>query len=310
MTILSAAVDLLAVIAPMTGTRAAGTIRMVGSDTPVPRNTLLIPVIKGQARPSLLFKVAEGPNDDGSWTADPGGTDISAFSNIGGSRHNVPDGTEFRIYPPTIPEITSAVANGDFTGGSDPSAWGSLKDAVIYGEVEGPEFHIDLQRSELKAFPGVLVAWTNSDPADGGTIETRRRTSKATTTFREQLMLTIFTNRSESEGLRRGEGTYILDEVSRWIAHRQAVDGRVFSAPNGAYIQRRSRERGRHEAYKKFDVYSLLVTVQQTIERHDNRFWDDWNTSVIDVLKPQDPPLPDQGDVLLIDDMTVEMEQD
>jgi hypothetical protein len=281
---------------------------MVGADTTVPRNTVILPVKDGRLRTSLIFKVAEGPNDDGSWTAAAGGTDIDVFSNIGGARHNIDDGTEFLIDPPTMNDITSVVANGDFSDGADPTGWGAVKDGVVYEQLNDAALHIDLRRSTIKGFPAFIVGWVGSDPADGGTINTRSRAGHSLVIYREQFELSVVVNRAESEHTRRAEVMHILDEASGWLSTRKAVDGRRFASEEGIFVQRRYQRKGRDDLYKKFDVYGLLMTLKHAIRRKDQREYDDWLTTVVDITKPQDPLLPNQGDYTVVDDMTLDME--
>jgi hypothetical protein len=307
----SLALDLLATLGPVTGKRASGTVRMVatGDDVTVPRNTFLCPVVGGQLETKYVFKVAEGPNTDRSWTVTGDGTDIDVFSNIGGARHNVAAGTLFRFSPPLIDGISSVTAVSDFTGGSDNTEYGGVRDAVVYESLDG-DISVELLRSRLAGLPGIVITWTGSEPSDGTTIPTMQSTRVANgqTLFKEMFAIFVIVDKSTSEAARRGEGLYILEDVTRFLTDRHAIDGRPYSNPQGVHVVRRGRERGPQKLYQRFNVYTVVVTAQRTLCKYDVRIWNDWNTSVIDSGVTQRPGEPDQGDKTVVDNMEVEMQ--
>jgi hypothetical protein len=125
--------------------------------------------------------------------------------------------------------------------------------------------------------------------------------------YKESFRIYVITSRSEKDHKRREEGLEILDEITRLLADRQTVDDVCFSNPSGVQIRRRWRESGPQRIYQRHYVYALLVGVELTIEQTDSRTWTDLEKVVFDVVKPQDPALPNQGDITVVDDVEVDM---
>jgi hypothetical protein len=303
--------DIAAICGPETGTRATGAVTMVAeaADVNIPRNTFIIPILDGQLKPSFVFRVGPGPNLDKSWTVTSEGVQVDAMSNIGGARFNLSEGTAFRLDPPSIEGIASILASSDFEGGSDKTAFGALRDVVFFEKL-GAKPNVDLLRSEVVKFPAMIITWIDSTPADGTTLPNVQssRGSRNSTVYKEMFQLTIFSSRAECDHLRREEGHYLMENLCDWLKDRTSVDGRVFSAPSGLHILRRYREDGRSQIYQRFYIYNILLTAQNTLTRRDVREWNDWNTTVIDSSLTQRPALPNQGDKIIVDDMTVEMQ--
>lgn len=302
--------SLMAACSPLTGSRATGTVLMTasGADVVLPRNTYAYPVVGSQHRPSILFKAAAGPNADESWTVKSTGTAVDFISNLGGTRYNVVDGTEFRL-DPEVTGVASAVVDGDFTGGVDATAYGALRDMVMYEQLPGADIALALRRSELSAFPGIVLMWVESDPADGASSSafSRPRAGRGRVFYRELFQLSIVASRYESADVRAEEGLYVMDLVTELLTDLNSVDGYPFSNPTGVQIVRRWPEIGEAQIYQKYYIYNILVATTGTYERRDDRTWADLLTVMVDVNKPQRPPLPDQGDFPMVDDMEIEM---
>ncbi|MCP4674350.1 MAG: hypothetical protein GY854_02295 [Deltaproteobacteria bacterium] len=291
---------LMAVMQPQTGDRATGiaTITASGADVVIPRGTYALPVVQGQVRADLAFKVGEGANADKSWTVTSAGTDVDFLSNIGGARHNLADGTPM-IFDPPIDGIASVVTSGAFTGGTDPEFLGGVKDMLMLEQLEKTDPQIDLGRSAIKGFPAVVVTWQGSRDIE----LVRRGTARADETF----SISIISSRTESDHMRRQEGQVILYDLSALLIDRHAVDGSPFSNPEGIHITSRGRESGNHKTYQAFRIYYLVVGVDAVIKQRDTRTYSDFALLNMDVLKPQDPALPDQGDYTVVNDNQVDM---
>jgi hypothetical protein len=280
-----------------------------GADVTINRNVHGVPVINGQEQPDLVFKTDVGPNDDGSWTVTSGGTGVTWISNIGGIRHNISDTTVINL-DPEITGIASAVVNGDFTTGADDTAYGTLKDFVLYEQLAGPALPLDMRRSLLKGFPSAMIAWIQAEPGDGSTTaHTLRETRVGTfgTLHRHIFQISVIVNRAESDYRRRAEGMHIIETMSRLLTDRHAIDGCPFSNPSGIQILRFWREVLPQPLAKRFYVFNLQLSVVTSLITTDTRSYNDWLLARIDVLKPQDPALPNQGDFTLVDDMDVDM---
>lgn len=310
-TITSTLRSMMAVMQPATGTQADGTVVATasGGDVNVPRSTYAIPIIGGAHRPDLAVKTAAGPNADDSWTVTSGGDNVDFVSNIGGARHILPDATSL-VFDPAISGIASLVAAADWANGADPTAFGGVRDMTIVERFEGPAAAVDLRRSNIKGFPAVILAWQDSEPADGSTISQTRRDTRVGTRknlYKETFRLSVITIRADSPDVRREEGLLIMDELSGLLTDRQEVDGVFFSNPSGLQIRRRWREVGPQPFYQKHFVYNILVSAEVTLQQTDARTYVDLEKVVFDVEKPQDPALPNQGDITVVDDVEVDM---
>lgn len=310
-TITSTLRSLMAVLQPATGTRADGTVVVTasGGDVTVPCSSYAIPIIGGAHRPDLVVKTAAGPNADDSWTVESGGTNVDFVSNIGGARHILANATAL-VFDPEISGIASLVAANDWANGADPTEFGSVVDMTIVERFEGPVAAVDLRRSNIKGFPCVILAWQDSEPADGSTIsQTDRATRTGTrkTLYKESFRVSIVSVRADSPDVRREEGLLMLDELSGLLTDRQEVDGVKFSNPSGLQIRRRWRENGPQKFYQRHFVYNILISAEVLLQQTDARTYVNLENVVFDVVKPQEPALPNQGDLTVVDDVKVDM---
>lgn len=281
--------DIMAALQPTTGTRATGKILVTPNGTAptvIRRNQCLIPIINSDARETLLFKVAEGPEDGdpnpkGSWIVDPAGSSIDVFSVLGGKRHNLPAGTKMRLDPlppePLNPVVTLQSATTD---GADPIHFGGVKSVVMFETLGGASLDIDLFRSQSGQMPGIVVVWDGSEPADGTTQSSlnrgRTRVGTRRSLWNERFNLFIITKRMDSDHMRRSEGLQILDDLTEWLTDRQAIDGQVFSAPAGIQIRGRQRISGLGPPYQQVYVYLIQLSVTRLLQMRDERTWSDW----------------------------------
>lgn len=305
---------ILAVCQPLSGTRASGTVTVtaVGADVTLPRNTYAVPIIRGKHRSDLVFKTATGPNDDKSWTVTSAGTDVDFISNIGGDIYNISDGTRMEFDPPIWNgQIASSVVNGDFTGGVSRSDFLAINDMVIIEHITGPNRQLDLRRSESKGIPPWLViGWSNSEPADGSTVTHNVRGTRVDNTnilYREIFQLFLIVSRAESLHIRSEQAMYILDALTALLTDNHMVDGISISNPSGLQIISRSREQMPQAVYQRYEAFRIDISAMGPYCRQDDREYNDWLLTNIDVEKPQDPPLPNQGDLTMVDDMIVDM---
>lgn len=310
--ILDTARNLMAVMQPATGNRATGvaTVTASGVDVNLPMNTYAMPILNNRRMSNMLFKTAQGPNDDRSWTVTSGGTAITFISVIGGTRHNIAQGTELS-FDPLVAGLVSArpTADSAFTGGTDPTFWGSVKDIVIYENFD-PDFKMQLRNSGVTVFPSVMLIWVNAEAADGSSIAQTDQPTRVGTgekLWKDTYAVSVISSREDSDHARRHEGLEILERLSNLLTDRQSVDRSPFSNPSGVQIRSQNRITLPWGDRKKFYIYTILLSTERTLTQIDSRVWSDWNLAVMDIVKPQDPALPNQGDFTLVDDMEVDM---
>ena len=91
------------------------------------------------------------------------------------------------------------------------------------------------------------------------------------------------------------------------LTDRRSSDGVPISNPSGIQIRRRWRHNfGNHEGFQRYYAYGIEFAAMGSLQTIDTRSYNNLETFVIDILKPQVPPLPNQGDFTLVNDMTVD----
>jgi hypothetical protein len=302
----------MAVVAPVTGTRATGKVLVTPngtSQTIIKRNQVMYPIINGDARETLLFKVAEGPEDDGSWIVNPGGSSVDVFSLLGGKRHNLPTGMKFRLDPlpgeavNPIVELQSAT-----TDGADPVHFGGVMSVVQFETLGAASLDIDTFRSNVGQMPALIIVWDGSEPADGTTQSSiqrgRTRVGTRLQLWKERFNVFVITKRVDSDHMRRYEGLQILDDITGWLTDRQAVDGQVFSAPTGIQCRGRRRIAGLGQPFQQLYVYVLELSVTRSLKMTDTRVWNDWLRTHNEFLTFEKDG---QGDRIVIVDQDIDM---
>lgn len=311
---------LMAAMQPLTGGRATGLIRMrtqPGTVLEIPQYSYWCPVLDGQRATSFLFKSGKGPNSDKSWTVDDSGNSlVGVMSNIGGARHNVDKDTVFQpdIAPTEliVEGVDAPKAEDDFTNATDPPSFCGVRGMAVYETFDGPALTLDLHRSPLNQFPGVLLAFQNLEPADGVAIAQNNQAAvnagDGIKFYKVTYSISVITTKGEGDMARRQEGLFIADTITQLLNDKHMGDvGECLSNPGGVQIRQMIREDGPQDIYKKFYIYTVLVSAMTSIVRLDFRQYNPWLRAVLNVDKPQIPSLPDQGPLRLVDGMLIDM---
>lgn len=295
---------LLAQLTPITGERAAGvvTASAPGPDPiTVPRNTYMIPVVRGHLRPELVFKtLAEGVVPGG------GTLDLAVTSNIGGARHNVADETVFRFDPPVPGLAPTATARGDFTGGSNVGAL--LRNVQIFEDVDATNVEEDFFASMMTDPPAAVLSWQQTEQAEGEVVGLRRGASRATRSVvldAESFVLYVIVARIDGPGMRRKEGQVIAQAATRcWRGRMKNIDGEQLMATGGGVAV---VSRARVARAPKHYVYAVRLRAIQSAEtRVDGRTFTRWErTNIQGALPGREAPEP--TDALTIVDDTEDM---
>lgn len=303
---LQSARGLMALMQPLTGTRATGEITVTaaaGQSVALPIGSYCYPVIDGSARPELLFKTTAAA------TITDAGVEVAVASNLGGERFNIAAGTEF-VFDPFVDDL-AARPGADvprntlaFTGGLAQNDFGCLRDVVLLEELTGPIYSPDVARSAITRFPAALVTWESTEPADGSsTAQTTRatRTSNSTQLYKVNFDIAIMTTRQDSASARRSEGLTIVDTLMALMLDRHMVDSVALSNPAGVQLRRAYREEGADPFYRKFYVYRMGVSVESSCSTIEFRTFSDWLLANLQLEKPQTPAVVNQGDLTLVD---------
>jgi len=312
---------LLSCLQPFTGEQSVGTVRMKaksGRQFKLNRYTYLMPIIEGAQHWSWLFKVGRGPEADGSWIIGDVDVDVDVYSAIGGQRFNVTCGTSF-VFDYLIAELDIDPAPytiADFVGGQEPQDdFVCLHDAAVYETFDGPAVPLDLRRSLLSRFPAVLIAFIDLMPADG---VTSAQTSSGGVNagdgakfYKINYAISIIVSRTDNDLNRRFQGMVLTDRLlAEFVDRHAAHDGEPFSNPGGVQIRQVLRESGPQDVYKKFFIYTLLVSVMTNVcrtERRGSDVFPPWLRTRVDIDHPQHPTLPNQGTLRIVDNMLLDM---
>jgi len=310
-TIVQCGQAILCALGRLTGQIASGQMRMralPGKQFILDRYDVWVGVPGSAQEPSWLFKVGEGPNEDGSWIIGDSDVLVDVYSNIGGKRFNLDVGA--RLIP-QLPidelDLSSNFAPNvliAFEGGQDPQGdYGWLRDMALYETFDGPLVHEDVRRSPIKQFPALLVAFQDLMPVWGGAT-----TSGSDRFYNMTYSLSVIVSKSESDHRRRHQGLLALDDICRELLNlNSAPDGDLISNPNGLIIKQAVRESGPQDIYKKFYIYTLFVVAQRALTRNEHREFVPWLRTRMDIDHPQHPPLPNQGTLEVVDNMLIRM---
>lgn len=309
---------------PLTGdTRAQLTLTLTaapGVTFLLKPNAWVFPVIGGGAsgpqtqRPDLLFKTTRNPlREDGFWQITDTGNAVPIIANLAGVRHNLQVGTTFNFDFPSDDIVTMVVSSVNVVA-TDPGGPGNIQSMVIYEEA-APDFFLDLRRSSVVTkFPAVIVSFENMFPADGSTVNTldrRTHTGRDASLYRVDLQLTIFSSRDDGDSRRRLEGMSIADAMMRLLTNRVGTDdGDCVSNPGGVQILQMFRDGENQQAFQKYYIYTLRIATTVTLQTADSRTFNPWLTAIMDIVKPQDPALVNEGPLTMAQNIEMQMADD
>jgi hypothetical protein len=291
---------LFATLAPVTGVRATGSIT-IGNDSAddilVPRNTYLMPVVGGQLRDDLLFKTTADVTVLGG-SPDP--TTVGITSNVGGLRHNLPEGTVFRFNPTILGLLPTATLDADMTDGSDEAQL--IRRLAFYEDLDTSSPSADLFASKI-GDRGVMLIWSKSDPAEGAMAGLRQGANRASRTvkfWRENFVLYVVVSRLTADNFRRQDGIVITQIITRLLTDRmQNDDGEQLSTVGGGVEITERARLGRSPSHY---IYGIRLRVNQTLEASpDGRVFAPWlRTSYGGALPGREPPEPIE-DLVIVD---------
>lgn len=290
---------LLAACSSLTGVRASGTVQAIPQsvDTQVFAGNYLLPIINGQLRQDLPFKIAQNETMKHAVPfAGGAGGPLSIVSNAGGIRHNLPAGTVFRFDPPLDGIAETAVLNAPGTaGGQDPSGVLGVKELAQMETLAGPATGLEFFRTTLGGrFPAIIAQWLGSEPADGLATSTLARGSsrvgEGAQLYAETWAVSVIVSKSESESVRRAQGLRLMNEVTALLTDRQTVDGVVISHPSGVQIRGREQVSGLpRDVFQAYQIYQIELAVTGNYQRRDTRTYADLLRFKLDVPKDADP---------------------
>lgn len=276
-------------ISPLTGTRGTGAILVTNEtaeDVALPKNMYLLPNVGtlGELADDLVFKTSPNPDtleehgQGGDWTIPASGTlEVAIRSNLGGLRHNLPEGTSFRFDPPVPGLALTAELVADITDAEDrDESVPRLQTAIYYEELDSARIAKDLAGGRLAHLPGVFICWEQSTPAEGRTAGTNQGSTRADADrrfFAEHFRLYVVVAEHSSDRLRRSSGTRILQAITRLLTDQVVTtDWEVLTSLGSLEILSRSRFTRGERHY----VYQLAFRVNRVFARRDNRVFGPW----------------------------------
>jgi hypothetical protein len=307
---------ILAQLSPMCGVRSTGTVTVTadaGADKVLQPNTYLVPVIGGQERSDLVFKVTRNPatvnanGTGGAWTISGGATgSVAITSNVGGARHNLADGTTLRFSPEVEGFVATATLDAAMVDGADTGQL--VKEVAFFEDLDAANPSKDIFASLLARFPALMLAWQSTEPAEGTTAGLRQgstRGARRVRFMRETFSLYAISGRLEGDTKRRQEGLLILQAATRLLTDRQCNDDGEALSSVGAGVEIVNRDRLARGA--KHYIYFLSLRVNQTLQPIDSRTFNTWITSAIAQALPGGEAPEPTGDLTVVDvevDMT------
>lgn len=286
MNLIAEARALMALLAPLTGERAAGTLVVSAAPGPaavLPASSYAVPILGGAARYDQLIKTAPNPASDDGWpilTA----TEVPAVANVGGLSGNLPIGTPVRWFPAVDGiEPVSVVgpgADGDpgLTGGTAPEGLAAVRQVAFFEELGAASGAEMLAKALVSRFPALVLAWESTGEST--------LVGRGQRTQHQLWSLYVVTSRQDADPARRLEGLAILDEATAAIIGRSIVDGFVFSGAGGIDILGRQLV----TISETFYIYRIRFSTQTAVSLQAYRTFHPWRTTKLDAAVPAPPP--------------------
>jgi hypothetical protein len=302
---------LFAQLSSMTGARGTGTVSVTakaGAPNKVLKaNTYLLPVVGGQLREDLVFKVAPNPatlepnGTGGDWTVAHGSVaPVAIKSNVGGARHNLAAGTVFRFDPIHTDFAETATLTANITNGADTSQL--LKRVAFFEDLDSANPAKDIFSAKLGDYPAAMLVWQDSEPAEGLTAGLRQgstRGARKVRFTRESFVLYVIVGRLSGDEKRRQEGLVVMQAITRLLSDRQRnIDGEQLSSIGaGVEVNQRTRLRRGEKHY----IYAMRLRVNQVLEPIDERTFNAWiTTTFAGTLPGRESPEP-TADLQVVD---------
>jgi hypothetical protein len=155
--------------------------------------------------------------------------------------------------------------------------------------LNGPAVSLDLKRSALKRFPGVVISWENTVPSDGSTVPQQGRrvqVGRLDLLMQSTYVVSVVSSRADSSAERRHQGLFLLGLIAQLVSCRNMVDTELISNPSGVQLREVQAQRGPQEIYQKYDIYNLVLGLEQNVHTIDQRTYNDWLLTNLRVNKP------------------------
>jgi hypothetical protein len=285
--------SVMAVLAPLTGTRSSGTVtvKATGSDVKFPGGCFAAPIIESEsgnkaiARDKPVFVGMNPSTAEGDWTVTAAGTALPVTSLLGGARHNFEAASTTLRWDPAMTgvELVSALA-GDMTGGLDPTGDAHVKRILLYEDLSTAEIALQVfQAKMLTQAPAVILAWAGTGAGE--------RMGRSVWQRPDRWVAYVVVTRQSGTVERGHEGLNLLDLVESYLGERGAVDGRNFSDPPVTIVGA-----SRHSTTPSSFVYALTFETTSALQRTDTRLaegkFGPWDRTNYDVTVATAVPFP------------------
>lgn len=285
-------------LAPLTGSRATGTVRVValagGGDVVLQPNTYLLPVVNGEALDVRLYKVAPNPATltggslaDGHWSGGewtiPDGDELTVDvqSNVGGADQNLPAGTRLTFDPPESGLEPTALVQTAITNGSNTNALvgdAVLKRLVFWQTMNSGKAASEFFKASAGEFPAMLMVWLRSQTLQGrtsGGTQGNTRIGRGERAFREGFQCFFGSGNYGSADQRRDEAYRAMELATVLLSDQQqnADQEQLSSLGAGVEITQRSLA----VAGKEHFIYVVEFEVNQVISKLERRTFGPWN---------------------------------
>lgn len=287
---------LLGLLQVLMGPFATGTltVRSTGATGTVPKHSHGIPLDGGELFDDALLVVQPNPaTPDGSWAVTSAGTPVTVAAVLGGTKGNLASATQVRWDPPLAGIKAVSVTAGALAGGSyftSQPGTPTLRQARLYKEVPRDVLDALFAGQMGEDTPAAVLAWESAGPADGTGIaamgSTPSRVGSGKRLWKNNWVLFLVTSRLEGQGPRRRESDDFRDLALELLTDRTAWRGIPISSPQGLQIVEASVFRVLPTVY----VDSIRFASTITLERRDERTFNDWTKTRIRVEQPEQPP--------------------
>lgn len=296
---------ILASLAPLLGTRAAGAITATATGAPVevPLNAVLVPVIES-ASGSAQVSPGRPVRVSATTEIDSDGATVAVTSVLGGALQNLPVGTVLRWDPPLPGVAPTATVSSALTGGTnaDPlTIPGCLKQALIGEQLTSAAADQALFKAQAGGgYPAAILFWQDSGPVE--------RVRKGYRQRQDIWSLYVVAQRYASALERAFDGLDAKDACEAIICELGKVDGETATMEPVEILgsSEISREPSSYVYVLRFATVGVVPSSEavSAIEAYD------WDATQIDAHKPAREDVDDDEPLAVVDGSLVEMPQE